>query len=126
MIADSATVRAMLKGERLPGWPPPSGEIIGEERARMYIAWIREHAPPLVAEGRSILCERFETETTRTSSVRLEHLAKWKIGPELDGLCVGVVYCSIQSGAWAMMDIRIRRDGRLEIRPGWNVKPPRK
>lgn len=50
----------MTTDARLPDWPPPDGEAIGEERARAYIAWIRDHAPPLLTEGRRMLQERWE------------------------------------------------------------------
>lgn len=111
----------MLSSERLPNWPPASGDHIGEERAREYIAWIRQHAQPLVEEGRRILCERFETETTGTSSARVDQLAEWMLDEGMSGLNIGTVYCAIQAGSWAQMNINIRRDGRLEVVPGWNM-----
>jgi hypothetical protein len=46
---------------RLPNWPPPDDEPIGMGRARQYIAWIREHAPPLIAEAEAMLAEPYPT-----------------------------------------------------------------
>lgn len=119
--ASVAKVTAMLSISRLPNWPPPDGEVIGEERAREYIAWIREHAPPLVAEGRRVLQQRFEISETCTSSVPPGQLAGWGLDEGMVGLSIGCVWAAIQGGTWATMNISIRRDGRLELKPGWNV-----
>lgn len=114
-------VPIMMTDSVLPNWPPGDGTKIGEERAREYVAWIRYHAPPLVAEGRRVLQARFGVAECGTSSARVDQLAEWGLDERMDALNVGVVYCSIQSGSWAMMDISIRRDGRLELKPGWNM-----
>lgn len=38
-----------ISTKTLPNGPLPDDEVIGIERARQYIAWIRDHAgPPLV------------------------------------------------------------------------------
>ncbi len=105
----------------LPNWPPPEGEAIGHERSREYIAWIRDHAPSLIAEGRRMITEQWQTEDIHTSSVRLDYLATWKLDDGLAGLSVGCVWAPIKGGTWAMAMISIRRDGRLEVKPGWNM-----
>lgn len=112
----------MLTTEIMPDWPPADGEVIGEERARDHVAWIREHVPPLLKEGERVLRDRFGDTGVTAVSARVDQIASWKLHPQSDRLNVGVLYCSIKSGAWAMMDINIRRDGRLELRPGWNMK----
>lgn len=112
----------MQTSECLPNWPPAAGEVIGEERARAYVAWIREHVAPLLKEGERILRVRFGNTGVTAVSARVDQIAAWKLHPQSERLNVGVLYCSIKSGAWAMMDINIRRDGRLEVRPGWNMR----
>lgn len=112
---------AVISEDVLPDWPPLPGEPIGEERARAYITWIRQHAPPLIAEGRRMIQAQYPTAVTDTSSVRLRELATRKLDDNLAGLSVGCVYASIKGGTWAMANISIRRDGRLEVKPGWNM-----
>lgn len=60
---------------RLPDWPPPADEPIGMGRARQYIAWIREHALPVVAEAEARLADRYPGAETRRSAVNVEQLA---------------------------------------------------
>ncbi len=111
----------MTTDARLPDWPPPDRFAIGEERARAYIAWIRDHAPPLLAEGRRMLQERWGVEDTGTSSVKVHQLATWRLAPEMKDFNIGCVWAPVKGGTWAMANIRIRRDGRLEVVPGWNM-----
>lgn len=112
----------MQTSESLPNWPPPDGEVIGVERAREYVAWIREHVNPLLKEGERVLRDRFGDTGVTAVSARVDQIAEWKLDPRSERLNVGVLYCSIKSGAWAMLDINIKRDGRLELRPGWNMR----
>jgi hypothetical protein len=47
------------RGDCLPSWPLPDGGLIGKDRARAYVAWIREHAPPYPREARQMLHVRY-------------------------------------------------------------------
>jgi hypothetical protein len=112
----------MITDAVLPNWPPPPDEPIGEERARQYIAWIRDQAPPLVAEGRRMLQERYPGKATQTAAVNVAQLAIWTLSDRMTGLNIGGVYTDIMPGTWGWMDVRIRRDGRLELRPGLRMR----
>jgi hypothetical protein len=54
--------------DTLPDWPPPDDEPIGIERPRASIAWIREHALPVVAEAEAMLAERCRGISWRNTS----------------------------------------------------------
>jgi hypothetical protein len=113
---------AMITDDVLPNWPPPDGEPIGEERARQYITWIREHAGPLVADARKQITDRYPHAVTKTSAAMVDQLASWSFDDRMTGLGIGSVWASVSGGTWAMMDIWIRRDGRLETRPSMNMR----
>lgn len=108
--------------DHLPDWPPPPEEPIGRERARAYIAWIRQHVHPVLREARELLKARYPEAMTETSAVTLDHLASWSFRPPMKFLSIGVVWASVSGGTWAMVDIIITADGRLEARPGWNMR----
>lgn len=112
----------MMTDDVLPSWPPPAGELIGEERARAYIAWIRDHAGPLLEEGRRMMRARYPTASITTYAVRGDQLATWRISERMDGLNIGGLVCESIPGTFAYVDIVIRRDGRLEVRPGVRVR----
>jgi hypothetical protein len=117
----------MIDAPRLPDWPPPDGEAIGEERARAYVAWIREHAPPLLKEAREMIRARYPGVQADQSSVNVKDLATWHAPtPAMPGLAIGTVSASVSGGTWAMVDLLITHDGRLITRPGMNMRdrPP--
>jgi hypothetical protein len=58
--------------KRLPDWPPPDGEPIGEERARASIAWLREHAGSCLKEACRMIHARYPDVLTDQSSVRTD------------------------------------------------------
>jgi hypothetical protein len=108
--------------ERLPNWPPPDDEPIGMDRARQYIAWIRVHAQPVLAEAEAVLEARYPGAETRRSAVKVEQLATWRLSPGMKGLAIGCVSCACMAGSFAMVDITITRDGRLVAKPGLNMR----
>jgi hypothetical protein len=112
----------MITDAALPNWPPPDGEPIGEARARAYIAWIRDQAPPLVAYGRHCIQERYPGKPTAAVSASVQQLASWSLHPRMTGLNIGGVYAEELPGSFVWMDIVIRRDGRLECKPGLRMR----
>lgn len=106
----------------LPNWPPPAGEPIGIDRAREYIAWIREHAPPVIAEAERMLAARYPGAETRRSAVTVDQLATWRAWDGMQGLAIGSVWCKYMAGSFAMVDITITAEGRLVARPGLNMR----
>jgi hypothetical protein len=106
---------------RLPDWPPANGETIGTERAGAYVRWIAEHAPPLVEAATQVIRVQRPGSEPRTSSASVAQLAGWTLGASMAGLAIGCVWADVHAGDFAMVDIVIRRDGRLEMRPGRHV-----
>ena len=98
---------------RLPNWPPPDGEEIGIERAREYIAWIREHAGPVLEEAERMLHERYPGTEIHYAAATVGQLATWRLAPEMPGLSIGTVWCAFMAGSFATVDIWIDREGRL-------------
>jgi hypothetical protein len=66
-----------VRSERstLPNWRPPADEPIGIDRVRQYIARIRDHAAPVLAEAEAMLAERYPGAETHRSAVKVEQLA---------------------------------------------------
>jgi hypothetical protein len=92
------------------------------DRARAYIAWIREHAPPVIAEAEAMLGERYPGAETKRASVKAEQLAMWRLSPGMKGLAIACVSCAFMAGSFAMVDITITREGRLIAKPGVNMR----
>lgn len=111
-----------MSDDRLPDWPPPPDAPIGEERARAYIAWIRDHVQPRLAEARRMILERYPGATVETAAVTVDQMASWSFHPPMERLSIGIVTASVSGGTWAMVDITITADGQLEARPGWNMR----
>jgi hypothetical protein len=109
---------ALITTDALPDWRPPADEPIGVERARAYVAWVREHVGPLIADARRQLNERYLNAPTHTSAATMDQLATWRFSKVMEGLAVGMVWCDFMAGSFAMLYISIRRDGHLESRPG--------
>lgn len=107
---------------RCPQWPPPDDELIGTERARLYIAWIREHAGPVLAQAEAMIEARYPGSQTHRSAVNVNQLAIWSLSPKMSGLSIGTVWCAYMAGSFAMVDISITRDGELIARPGLNMR----
>jgi hypothetical protein len=97
-------------------------EPIGIERPRASIAWMREHAPPVLTEAEAMLAERYPGAETRRSAVKAEQLATWRVSPGMKGLSIGCVSCKYMAGPLAMVDIMITREGRLIARPRLNMR----
>ena len=116
-----AHLAAMPTDALCPAWPPPDDGPLGEARARTVVGWVARHAPPLVAEARRRLLEQFPESDVHTSSVTAEQLATWRFPAGMPGLLIGVVWCRCQGGDWADYAMHLRRDGRLELRPGRHV-----
>lgn len=108
--------------DTLPDWPPPDGEPIGPDRARAYIAWIKQHAPPLLQEGRRMIHERYPSAYIGTYAARVDQLATWRLSAGMDGLNIGGLWCEPTPGSFAWVNIVIRRDGHLEVRPGQRMR----
>lgn len=53
---------------RLPSWPPPDGKISVDE-ARQIIAWIREHAGPVLEEAERMLRARYPSAEIHRSAM---------------------------------------------------------
>lgn len=104
-----------------PQWPPPPDEPIGTERARLYVAWIRDHAGPVLAEAESMIEARYPGSETHRSAANVEALATWSLSAGMPGLCIGTAWCAFMAGSFAMVDITITRDGALIARPGLNM-----
>jgi hypothetical protein len=66
-----------VRSERstLPNCRPPADEPIGIDRVRQYIARIRDHAAPVLAEAEAMLAERYPGAETHRSTVKVEQLA---------------------------------------------------
>src|SRR5690606_2019303 len=101
----------MIGDETLLDWPPPAGEPIGEDRARAYIAWIRDRVRPLLEEGRRMIQERYPSAYIGTYVARLDQLATWHLTDGMDGLNIGGLWCEPTPGSFAWVNIIIRRDG---------------
>jgi hypothetical protein len=112
----------MTTPPRLPNWPPSPGEKIGVDRSRAYVAWVREHAGPVLDEARAMLLARYPHAEISTSATSVKMLAERSLSATMPGLAIGCVYCSIGGGTWAMVDILISRDGQLVAKAGWNMK----
>jgi hypothetical protein len=92
-----------LKDDPLPDWPTPAGEPIGGDRARAYIAGIRQHASPSLREARQMIHARYPGAPLEQSSVRVQELATWHgPTPQMAGLAIGTVAASVSGGTWAM------------------------
>ena len=108
---------------RLSNWPPPDGEKIGVERARAYVAWIRDHAGPVLEGAERMLHERYPGAELGRSAVTVEQLATWGgPSPNMQGLSIGCVWCDVMAGSFAMVDIVLDREGRLVTKPGLNMR----
>ena len=112
----------MIGDETLPNWPPLPNEPIGEDRARAYIAWIRNRVRPLLDEGRRMMKERYPAAYIGTYVTRLDQLATWRLSEGMDGLNIGGLWCEPTPGSFAWVNLIIRRDGRLEVRPGQRMR----
>jgi hypothetical protein len=112
----------MTTDATLPDWPPPPDEPIGIDRARAYIAWIRQHVRPLLDEAERLLRARYPYEEISRSSVRVEQLATWALSDRQAGLSIGTISTKAPGGTFAMVDIIIQRDGTLAVRPGMNMR----
>ena len=108
---------------RLPNWPPPDGEAIGIDRAREYIAWIRQHAGPVLEEAEQMIRERYPDTTIERSGITVQALAK-RGGPTptMLGVSIGCVWSAFMAGSFAMVGILIDREGRLITQPGMNMR----
>jgi hypothetical protein len=106
----------------LPNWPPPDGKEIGVERARQYVAWIREHAPQVLEEAELLLQERYPGAEIHRSAATVGMLATRGLSERMQGLAIGCVWCSFMAGSFAMVDIVITREGRLVAKPGLNMR----
>jgi hypothetical protein len=108
-----------LKDDPLPDWPTPASEPIGEDRARAYIAGIRDHVAPCLKEAPQLLHARYPDAMVEQSRVRVQGLATWHPPTErMPRFKIGVVSASVSGGSWAMVDILITHDGRLAVSPG--------
>ncbi len=54
-----------------PSWVPPVGEALGDERARLLVSWIREHARPVVADAERALRDRSPGVEVQTDMCRV-------------------------------------------------------
>jgi hypothetical protein len=111
-----------MNAEQLPNWPPPADEPIGMDRARQYIAWIREHVPPVLAEAEAMLAERYPGAETHRSAMKVEQLATRRTWEGMKWLSIGCVWVAYMAGSFAMVDIMIMGDGRLIAKPGLNMR----
>ena len=111
--------RLMLTAAALPDWPP-EGEPIGTERARAYVLWIKLHAP-LAATAEAMLREQHPGSEPHTSASGVAHLATWTLDPGMAGLAIRCVWVRVQAGDFAMLDLIIRRDGRLALKLGRQI-----
>ena len=107
----------------LPNWPPPDGEEIGIDRSRQYIAWIREHAGPVLEEAEQMTRERYPEATIERSGITVQTSAKREAPtPTMLGVSIGCVWSAFMAGAFAMVGILIDREGRLITHPGMNMR----
>jgi hypothetical protein len=106
----------------LPNWPPPDGKISIDE-AREIVAWIREHAGPVLEEAERMILERYPGAEIGRGAVTVEHLVKWGgPTPAMKGLAIGTVWCDVMAGAFAMVDIVLDPEGRLVTRRSINMR----
>ncbi len=112
-----------MDDQRLPDWPPPNDEKFGVERARAYVAWIREHAGPVLEEAERMLRERYPGAELGRSAVTVKQLATWGAPTSnMSGLSIGCVWCDVMAGSVAMVDIVLDREGQLVTKPGMNMR----
>ncbi len=52
-------------------WIPPVGEALGEERARLLVALLRQHARPVVADAERALLDRYPGVEVQTDMCRV-------------------------------------------------------
>jgi hypothetical protein len=127
---------------RLPNWPPPddeqSGDLFGDlrrcargcywrrtcgiDRARQYIAWIKQHAGPVLEEAERMLNDRYPGAEIHRSAATIEMMATRGLSERMQGLSIGCVWCSFMAGSFAMVDIVITREGYLVAKPGLNMR----
>jgi hypothetical protein len=82
-----------------PRLAPPAGEPIGEERARAYVAWVREHAPTYLRDVRQLIHAKYSGASVEQSSVRVQELATWHgPTPQMPGLAIGILSASVSGG----------------------------
>ncbi len=112
----------MITTDTLPDWPPPNDEPIGEDRARAYIARIRDRVKPLLEEGRRMMKARYPSAYIGTYAPRADQLATWRCSEGMEALAIGGLWCEPTPGSFAWVNIVIRRDGRLEVRPGQRMR----
>ena len=62
-------------GRTEPARVPPVGEALSEERARLLVAWLRQHARPVVAGAERALLARYPGTEVKVSMCRVGQLA---------------------------------------------------
>lgn len=106
--------------ERLPDWPPPPGKI-GIERAKQYIAWIKHHAPALIAAGSAEIRRAYPYASVGTSSHSVARLAE-ESATQNHRLCIGSIRGDLTPRGTAVLQVWITADGRLELVAGQRMR----
>ena len=103
----------MLRGNQTLTWVAPVGEALGEERARLLVAWLRAHARATVAEAERVLLARYPTAEIQVDMCRV-----WQLAPQTRqdfglGIYVGNVWLNA-GGTLTQIAIRARFDGTVD------------
>lgn len=77
-----------------PAWVPPVGEVLGEERARLLVAWLREHARPAVDDAVQTIRARFPSAEVQVDLCRVAQLAPQTRPSYRHGIYAGNVWVS--------------------------------
>ncbi len=96
-------------------WPLPDGELIGEERARVLVTWLREVCPPAVEMARARLLDAHPTSPVASYALSAKGIARLALEDGMRGLCIGAVSIPGTSGKPTTVGIALQRNGRLAI-----------
>ncbi len=96
-----------------PFWVPSVGETLGEERAWLLVAWLREHARPAVADAVQTIRARFPNAEVQVDMCRVAQLAPQTRPSHSQGIYAGNVWVNA-GGTITQIAIRARFDGTVD------------
>ena len=89
-------------------WPPPDDELIGEERARDLVRYLRVRAPMVLEVARDELASRHSDADIQTSTVPASELAAMYLARTMTCITTGLVYVG-QAGSTDTIPIQLDR-----------------
>lgn len=105
--------------DQMPGWPPKG--VIGPERARQYIAWMKRHAYALIEAGKAEMKSEYRYAEITTQSLSVAQMAT--TAPDKDGrLRVGQIRGALVPRGSAEISVWITGGGRIELVAGAGMR----